>query len=235
MTVKIVRMVKRRSDLTPAQFKDYWLERHAPLERRAVEAGVLRKVVATFATGEVAAGGKESPFDGMVALYCDDADQARALFSRPEMASLREDAKNFADVSRIPVDIVAEETLVCEKPEATRLVKAQGQLKIVRTVYRRRDLTQAQFKDYWLKNHARLEENVVATTPMQRIVATFALPQAATPPDVDGIAELYFGGVDDIRQVFAGSVPAMMRKDEENFVQMDAPAIRAVCEEYLIA
>jgi hypothetical protein len=27
----------------------------------------------------------------------------------------------------------------------------------------------------------------------------------------------------------------MMRKDEENFVQMDAPAVRLVAEEYLIA
>jgi hypothetical protein len=35
--------------------------------------------------------------------------------------------------------------------------------------------------------------------------------------------------------MFAGPVPAMMRKDEENFVQMDAPAVRLVAEEYLIA
>jgi len=33
---------------------------------------------------------------------------------------------------------------------------------------------------------------------------------------------------------FAGPVPAMMREDEENFVQMDAPAVRLVAEEYVI-
>ena len=34
--------------------------------------------------------------------------------------------------------------------------------------------------------------------------------------------------------MFAGPVPAMMRKDEENFVQMNAPAVRLVAEEYVI-
>ena len=33
---------------------------------------------------------------------------------------------------------------------------------------------------------------------------------------------------------FAGPVPAMMREDEENFVQMNAPAVRLVAEEYVI-
>ena len=40
--------------------------------------------------------------------------------------------------------------------------------------------------------------------------------------------------VEDIRAMFAGPVPAMMRKDEENFVQMNAPAVRLVAEEYVI-
>lgn len=38
---------------------------------------------------------------------------------------------------------------------------------------RRRDLTAQQFKDYWLKNHAKLEERVIAESPVQRIVATY--------------------------------------------------------------
>jgi hypothetical protein len=48
------------------------------------------------------------------------------------------------------------------------------------------------------------------------------------------MAELYFNGLEDIRTVFAGPVPAMMREDEENFVQMDAPAVRLAAEEYVI-
>ena len=72
---------------------------------------------------------------------------------------------------------------------------------------------------------------VIAESPVQKIVASFALPEPGSNPAFDGMVELYFAADDDIRAMFAGPIPAMMRKDEENFVQMDAPAIRVVCEE----
>ena len=232
--VKIVRLVKRRADLTPAQFKEYWLMRHAVHERRAIEATPLQKVVASIATGEVALGGTVPPFDGMVALYFRSIEEARATFSGPLAAAMREDAKNFVELDPIPPQIFADEYLMSEKPRAAAAIKAAGQLKIIRTVYRRRDLAHAQFRDYWLKEHSKLEDKVIETTGVQRIVATFAVPQYREDPDFDGMVELYFNRVEDIREMFAGPVPAMMRRDEENFVQMDAPAVRLVAEEFLI-
>jgi uncharacterized protein (TIGR02118 family) len=231
--IKIVRLVKRRNDLTLAQFKDYWLTRHAEHERRAIESTPLQKVVASIATGEVALGAEVPPFDGMVALYFENLEAARATFSGPETAAMREDARNFVAVDQVQPQIFADEYLISEKPDASAAMKRSGQIKIIRTVYRRRDLSPATFKDYWLARHSRLEEKVIATTPMRRIVATFALPDSAAP-EFDGLAELYFDCVEDIRATFSGPVPAMMREDEENFVQMDAPAVRLVAEEYVI-
>jgi len=72
---------------------------------------------------------------------------------------------------------------------------------------------------------------VIAESPVQRIVATFAVPEAGADPAWDGMVELYFASLADIRAMFAGPIPAMMRKDEENFVQMDAPAIRLIATE----
>jgi len=232
--VKIVRLVKRRADLTLTQFKEYWLTQHARHEREAIEAGVLEKVVASISTGEVAMGGTEPPFDGMVALYFNSLEAARGAFSSPETAAMREDAKHFIDTSRQPPQVLADEYLMSEKSGAGASLKKSGQIKVVRTVYRRRDLSHDRFKDYWLTHHSKLEDKVVAMTGVQRIVATFAFPQDAAGPDFDGMVELYFGGAEDIRAMFAGPVPAMMRKDEENFVQMDAPAVRLVAEEYVI-
>jgi uncharacterized protein (TIGR02118 family) len=232
--IKIVRMVKRRPEFTVAQFKEYWLTRHAELERRAIESTPLRKVVASIATGEVALGAAVPPFDGMVALYFRNLEEARATFSGPATAAMREDAKNFTAREPIPPQIFAEEYLMSEKPQAAAAIKTSGQLKIIRTVYRRRDLSRTQFRDYWLKTHSKLEDKVIETTDMQRIVATFAVQEYREEPDFDGMAELYFNRIEDIRAMFAGPVPAMMRKDEENFVQMDAPAVRLVAEEYLI-
>jgi uncharacterized protein (TIGR02118 family) len=232
--VKIVRLMKRRKDLTSAQFKDYWLKRHAEHERRAIEATPLQKVVASFATGEVALGGTVPPFDGMVTLYFRSLEDARATFSGPATAAMRGDAKNFVDLAHAPPQIFADEYLMSEKPDAAMAMKKSRQLKIVRTVHRRRDLSHAQFRDHWLNNHSKLEDRVIQETGVQRIVATFAVPQYREDPDFDGMVELYFSNVGDIRAMFAGPVPAMMRKDEENFVQMDAPAVRLVAEEYVI-
>ena len=231
--IKIVRLVKRRKDLTLAQFKDYWLTRHAEHEKRAIASTPLLKVVASIATGEVALGAAVAPFDGMVAMYFESFEAARATYSGPATAAMREDARNFVAFDEPQPQIFADEFLIAEKPGAASSAGKPGRLKVIRTVYRRRDLGQAAFKQYWLARHAKLEEQVIATTPMRRIVATFALPESAAP-EFDGMAELYFDRLEDIRATFAGPVPAMMRKDEENFVQMDAPAVRLVAEEYLI-
>jgi uncharacterized protein (TIGR02118 family) len=168
-----------------------------------------RKAVVTFSTGEVALGGKEAPFDGMSVVYFADEKSARAA------------ARNTSG----DIVLVCDEHLMSQKPTP------EWKVKIVRTVYRRKDLTHREFKDYWLNNHSKLEDRVIAESPVQRIVATFAVPEAGKDPAFDGMVELYFKSADDIRATFTGPIPAMMRKDEENFVQMDAPAIRVVCEE----
>ena len=168
-----------------------------------------KQAVVTFSTGEVALGGSEAPFDGMSVVYFRDENAARAAAS-----ALTDE-----------VVLVCDEHLMSQKP------KPEWKLKIVRTVYKRKGLSPQHFKDYWLKNHAKLEDRVIAESPVQRIVATFALPEPGKEPAFDGMVELYFKSVEDIRSMFAGPIPAMMRKDEENFVQMDAPAIRVVCEE----
>jgi len=168
-----------------------------------------KQAVVTFSTGEVALGGTEAPFDGMSVVYFRDENAASAAAS-----ALTDE-----------VVLVCDEHLMSQKP------KPEWKLKIVRTVYKRKGLSAQRFKDYWLKNHAKLEDRVIAESPVQRIVATFALPEPGKEPAFDGMVELYFKSVEDIRSMFAGPIPAMMRKDEENFVQMDAPAIRVVCEE----
>ena len=171
--------------------------------------GSPTRIVLSLSTGEVALGAQVPPFDGMAALYFPTLEAARAA------------ARAFPD------GVVCDEHLMSQK------AKPEIGLKIIRSVFRRRDLTHAQFKDYWLKNHSRLEDRVIAESPVQRIVASFALPEPGTEPAFDGMVELYFRNLEDIRSMFAGPVPAMMRKDEENFVQMDAPAVRLVAEEFL--
>ena len=204
----------KRGEKLPAEFRQEWLERHRELKRAA------KKVVASIATGEAAAGAKEAPFDGMAALYYSSAAEARAALGD--------------DPSK--VEVACEEQLIAQQGDADRLVKTNAQLKLVRTFIRRKDLTLAQFKDYWVKTHANLQKRLINESPVVRSVASFALPPEAggNEPHFDGMVELYLGSADDIKALFAAPVLAQMHKDEENFVQMDAPAIRLVAEEFVL-
>lgn len=200
---KVIRMSKRPEGASAAQFRNDWTK-----AQRAVKPAPARTVV-SLSTGEVALGGQVPLFDGMAALYYDSLEKARAACAGLNDATA----------------VVCDEHLMSQKPDPDTTIK------IIRTVYRRRDLSHQQFKDYWLKNHSKLEDRVIAESPVQRIVATFAVPEPGKDPAFDGMVELYFANVADVRAMFAGPIPAMMRKDEENFVQMDAPAVRLVAEE----
>lgn len=201
-TFKVVRMAKR-GDKLPAEFRQEFLERHRELKR------VAKKVVASVATNDGQAG-KEPEFAGMASLYYSSAAEARH--------GLGDDPSK--------VEIAAEEFLLAQQGDADRLIKTNGQLKLVRTFIRRKDLSLAQFKDYWLKTHIALHKRAITETPVVRSVATLALPPetGGNEPSFDGMVELYVASTEDLRTLFASPAMALMRKDEENFVQLDSPA-----------
>lgn len=180
-------------------------------------------------------GGAEPPFDAMLAVYFDSLADARTSCGGGKLADLLDDDRGCIDAGAPLQEMIAEEYQMGEKGDAAAVLRGSRRLKIIRTVFRRNDLSPQQFKDYWLHNHSKLEDIVIRQSPVIRIVATFAVPAAldgkAAP--FDGMVELYFKSGEEIRSMFASAIPAMMRKDEENFVQMDAPAIRFVADEFI--
>lgn len=227
---KILRWLKRNPRLSIERFKEHWL---SEIGGMTASRNPLNKLVLSFSTGEVALGGNEPPFDLMVAGYFDRLEQLTSILSGPAAIELQPGGDTLVDASVAPLQIIAEETLMAERDGAEGTLTKAGQLKVVRTVFKRHDLSNAKFKQYWLDNHSRLKGNAIGSPGVTRIVATFAIPQGK-PPAVDGMVEIYFEGIDFVRNMFAGAVPGVMRKDEENFVQMDAPAVRVVTEEFVI-
>lgn len=209
---KVIRMVKRGERSLP-EFKQEWLERNRELKRAA------NKVVASVAA-ESKVLGDETPFDGIAAIYFSTAQTARAAADKGLGAEA--------------ISVVAEEKVLFERPDADKILKAQGQLKVVLTVQRKKDLTSAQFKAAWVKSHAKIEHKVLLESPLQKMVASFAVPEKGKTPDFDGMVELYFASTDDIKATFGGPIPGMLRKDEETYVQMDAAEIRIIAEEYVL-
>lgn len=210
---KVIRMVKRGEKSLP-EFKQEWLERNRELKRAA------NKVVASVATEGRVLGDEAPPFDGIAAIYFSTAETARAAANK----GLGVEA----------ISVVAEEKVLFARPDADKIIKAQGQLKVVLTAQRKKDLTCAQFKDAWVKSHAKIEHKVLLESPLQKMVASFAVPEEGKTPDFDGMVELYFASTDDIKTTFGGPIPGMLRKDEETYLQMDAAEIRIIAEEYVL-
>jgi EthD domain len=234
-TCKYIRMIKRGSGITLRQFSDYWLDGRAERDRRAMESTAIRRIVKNVSTGEVALGGAEPPFDAMLAVYFDSLADARAICGEGKLSALLDDDSSYVDPGTPVQEMIADEYQMGEKTDAAAVLAGRRRLKIIRTVFRRNDLNSRKFKDYWLRNHSKLEDVVIRQSPVIRIVATFAVPAAldGKPVPFDGMVELYFRSAEEIRSMFASAIPAMMRKDEENFVQMDAPAIRFIADEFI--
>jgi len=232
---KYIRMIKRRPGLTLPEFGEQWIAARAERDKQATQGTAVRRIVKNVSTGEVAMGGAEPPFDAMLAVYFDSLADARTSCGGGKLADLLDDDRSCIDAGAPLQEMIAQEYQMGEKGDAAAVLRGSRRLKIIRTVFRRNDLSPQQFKDYWLHNHSKLEDIVIRQSPVIRIVATFAVPAAldgkAAP--FDGMVELYFKSGQDIRSMFASAIPAMMRKDEENFVQMDAPAIRFVADEFI--
>jgi len=208
-TFKVVRMAKR-GDKLPAEFRQEWLERHRELKRAAskVSAAVVHD------------SNKDAEYSGMSSMYYNSAAEARA--------ALGDDPTK--------VEVACEEHVIAQQGDAERQIKASGQIKLVRAYVRRKDLSLAQFKDYWLKTHANFQKRLVSETPVLRSRASFALPPqpGGNEPRFDGLIELYVASIDDLGTLLSSPAMKLTRKDEENFVQLDAPAFGLVAEEYVL-
>lgn len=92
--IKVIGLVRRKREMTRAEFKDYWLTQHVRLEKAGLASGAVRRIVANF-TGEEMIG--EAPFDGMVELYYDSVEEMRRSWSGGSDEVMKADEANFCD------------------------------------------------------------------------------------------------------------------------------------------
>jgi uncharacterized protein (TIGR02118 family) len=112
--LKVVIPMKKRPDLSFEQFKNYWLTNHKKLELDCLKRDPCRKIVVSFATGEVI-GAKKPPYDALVELYFDNIKDMHAQFSGDRDRLMLEDEKNFIDPLDPRVFVVTEEYVIGEK------------------------------------------------------------------------------------------------------------------------
>ncbi|MFH0916166.1 MAG: EthD domain-containing protein [bacterium] len=109
-------------------------------------------------------------------------------------------------------------------------------IKAVIFVKRRKDLTREQFRDYWLTQHSKLEKENAEKNWVRKIVASFTVEDDSLPePPFDGMVELYFDSIEDMKKDVQGEQRKIMRADEENFCDHSEEQLVVITQEYLMA
>jgi uncharacterized protein (TIGR02118 family) len=109
-------------------------------------------------------------------------------------------------------------------------------IKAVLVFKRRPGMSRKEFKEYWLNKHAILEKENVENKWVRKIVASFAIEDESLPePPWDGMVELYFDSMEDMKRDVEGEQRQIMQADEENFMDHSFPEMLCVTQEYLVA
>jgi hypothetical protein len=207
--LKVIRMVKR-GDKLPAEFRQDWLERSRELRKAA-----SRLVASVPADGNILPG--EPLFHGVAALYYPAMNEARAAHEK--------------DIGKEALSAITEEKVLYERTGAT--LKPMGQLKVIFTSIRKKELSPAQYKDAALKGYAKVESKLLRDSSILKIVGSFAAA-GEKKQGFDSMLEIYFASADELKAAFASPLIGALRKDEETIVDLDAPEIRMVAEEFVL-
>lgn len=115
--VKLVYVIRRRADLTPAAFRARWLE-HAPLVARCAEALRARRYVQSHAletpwnAALATSRGASADCDGITEVWWDDLDAFAGSLATPEgqeaARALLADEREFIDLERSAIFLTEE-------------------------------------------------------------------------------------------------------------------------------
>jgi uncharacterized protein (TIGR02118 family) len=124
--IKIVFCLRRRQDLSPEEFRRYWLDDHAELVRRHAPALRLRRYTQshTITDPRMAAviearGCDIEPYDGVAELWWDSIEDILAVLATKEAGDagydLLLDERKFIDQANSPI-FYAEEHVLFDRP-----------------------------------------------------------------------------------------------------------------------
>lgn len=121
--IKMIFCLRRRAELSPAEFQSYWREQHAPLVAEVAPLLRIRRYVQSHSfddprlAGPVAArGATVPPYDGVAELYWDSIDDLVAVNDSKEAREagrrLLEDERTFIDLPQSPLFWVREHHVI---------------------------------------------------------------------------------------------------------------------------
>lgn len=119
--IKFIYCVRRRPDLTPEAFREYWLKHHAPLVKECAEAmRAVRYIQSHTLETQLNALAQRSrgtlePYDGITELWWNTIEDLTAAWQTPEGQKanqlLTEDEARFCNLPRCSVFFAQEYTI----------------------------------------------------------------------------------------------------------------------------
>lgn len=104
---KLVNLLVRRAELSHDEFREYWLDEHAPL---AEELPGVRKYTTSIPDDP-----SKSPYDGIAELYLEEGASVSDIFSSEAGSRLQADAETFLDQTAGEI-LVVDETIQFAEP-----------------------------------------------------------------------------------------------------------------------
>jgi len=205
--VKAIYFINRKSGMSLAEFRRYWLKDHAEIVR-GVQG--LRRYVQSHTLDELYRH-REPVYDGIAELWYDDTATMRRIADTPASRAAASDDANFIDMSKFGF-VLTEEHVVVDGAVTESMPKLVAFLK------RRAKMEVDAFQSYWREKHA----PIAARMPSQRRYVQSCVRRsgydAGRTPRYDGVAEAWFDDLDWLTNPPNTAEFGAIRADEQNFL-----------------
>ena len=219
--IKISELLVRKGGMSRGEFHEYWKRVHGPLVMSIPE---IRRHVVKYVQSHTQPdwfpflAGDGPLFDGVAEVWCEGIQDARLMFEEPKFAELvTPDEGQFLNVSRTVILLMSQH-LIYQRSAAP----IHGGVKLFELPVRRRGTMRSECHRHWREIHAHLVLGCAdMIEPLRRYVQSHSLEDGAggSPPmRYDGMAELWFDSVDDLKACFGRQYMEAVHPDEPRFV-----------------
>ena len=161
-------------------------------------------------------------FDGVAEVWCDSLAAAQLMFEEPKFAEVvTPDERQFLDMNGTVILLMSQH-LIYQR----RAAPIHGGVKLFELPSRRREMTRSECHRHWRDIHAPLVlGSAEMIKPLRRYVQSHSLEDGAgglPPMRYDGMAELWFDNVDDLKACFGRQYMEAVHPDEPRFVDPSA-------------
>jgi uncharacterized protein (TIGR02118 family) len=165
--IRLIFLLRRKPELSLAEFQRYWREEHGPLvASHQQRIGALRYIQVHRLDDEIndrmaqARGGMEAPYDGVAELWWDSEEALVDVLSkdagRSAGAELLEDERRFIDLPNSPLWFAHEYPQVNPTPENIVARDRSSIVKLYFPLRRRSELSEEAAQRYWRTSHGPL-------------------------------------------------------------------------------